>query len=66
MPNIPTDDVVIREHAYRLWEADGRPEGRDLEYWLRAQVVASQDLDSLTQMPPDRANDENYEDETKH
>ena len=26
----------IREHAYHLWEQDGRPEGRDLEYWVRA------------------------------
>jgi hypothetical protein len=33
----------IEEHAYSLWEADGRPEGRALEYWLRAeQAVAEQ------------------------
>ena len=26
----------IREHAYYLWEKDGRPHGQDLEYWVRA------------------------------
>ena len=28
---------IIRERAHALWEADGRPEGRDLAYWLRAE-----------------------------
>ena len=28
----------IRERAYHLWEADGRPEGRDEEYWERAKA----------------------------
>ena len=27
----------IRVRAYHLWEADGRPFGRDLEFWARAQ-----------------------------
>ncbi|WP_061167422.1 DUF2934 domain-containing protein [Caballeronia hypogeia] len=26
-------DESIRERAYYLWEADGRPEGRDQHYW---------------------------------
>ena len=26
----------IRERAYALWEAEGRPEGRSEEYWHRA------------------------------
>ena len=29
----------IRERAYRLWEADGRPEGREQEYWERAEAM---------------------------
>ncbi len=29
----------IRERAYHLWEADGRPEGQDLEYWERAREL---------------------------
>lgn len=27
----------IRELAYNIWEKDGRPYGRDLEYWLKAE-----------------------------
>jgi Protein of unknown function (DUF2934) len=27
----------IRERAHELWEDTGRPEGRDLEFWLRAE-----------------------------
>jgi hypothetical protein len=27
----------IRVRAYYLWEANGRPEGRDLEFWASAQ-----------------------------
>ncbi len=29
----------IRERAYHLWEEDGRPEGRDMEYWERAREL---------------------------
>jgi hypothetical protein len=28
---------LVRERAHMLWEQDGRPEGRDEEYWLRAR-----------------------------
>jgi hypothetical protein len=27
----------IEERAYALWEADDRPEGGALDYWLRAE-----------------------------
>jgi hypothetical protein len=26
----------IRTRAYELWEAEGRPEGREVDHWLRA------------------------------
>ncbi len=26
-----------RERAYRLWEEEGRPEGRHLDHWQRAE-----------------------------
>ncbi len=32
-------EQLIRERAYHLWEQDGRPEGRDLEYWERARFL---------------------------
>jgi hypothetical protein len=28
----------IRQRAYELWEQDGCPEGRDMEYWFRAEA----------------------------
>ena len=27
----------ITERARQLWEEDGHPEGRDMEYWLQAE-----------------------------
>ena len=39
-------DQRIRERAYSLWEADGRPEGRDLDYWER-----SRELDAISSHP---------------
>ena len=34
----------IRERAYHLWEASGRPPGREVEFWHRAcQTVATDD-----------------------
>jgi len=32
---VSRDEVAQR--AYQLWEAAGRPVGRDLEYWLQAE-----------------------------
>ena len=32
----------IRSLAYSLWEQEGYQEGRDYEYWLRAEVVWEQ------------------------
>jgi hypothetical protein len=27
----------VRERAYRIWENEGRPHGRDLDHWLQAE-----------------------------
>lgn len=32
----PAFEQAVRETAYFLWEQDGRPEGREQEYWYRA------------------------------
>ena len=40
----------IRERAYALWEADGMPEGRQEEYWLRAERMFKEDREPE---PPD-------------
>lgn len=44
MTNNPLQDDPAREHrirerAYHLWDADGRPHGRDVEYWERAREL---------------------------
>lgn len=30
-------EEAIRRRAYDLWQSAGRPEGRDLEFWLSAE-----------------------------
>jgi hypothetical protein len=32
-------EACIRERAYHLWEADGRPDGREAEFWERAREL---------------------------
>ncbi|KVL42847.1 hypothetical protein WS99_02015 [Burkholderia territorii] len=32
-------EAQVRERAYRLWEADGAPEGKADDYWLRAEQL---------------------------
>jgi len=35
----PAREARVRERAYLLWEADGRPEGRADEFWERAREL---------------------------
>lgn len=42
------DNDKIAQTAYRIWDEEGRPEGRDLDHWLRAQAM-------LTASPPKAA-----------
>ena len=32
-------EAEINQIAYRIWEEEGRPEGRDLEHYLRAKEI---------------------------
>ena len=32
------DHGEIAKRAYRIWEIEGRPDGRDLDIWLRAEA----------------------------
>jgi hypothetical protein len=42
----------IRICAYHLWEDEGRPEGRDNEFWERAEfLVRMQDSAGAAQLP---------------
>jgi hypothetical protein len=36
----------IRDRAHEMWEADGRPEGREEQYWLRATEAIAAEGDS--------------------
>jgi DUF2934 family protein len=38
----------IRERAYYIWEASGRPSGRDEEFWQRACEMVAGDTDGGT------------------
>lgn len=38
----PTDDEIAA-YAYKLWEAEGRPNGRDLDHWLQAKAHLNAD-----------------------
>lgn len=40
--NEPTQDEIAA-YAYKLWEAEGRPEGRDLDHWLQAKAHLTAD-----------------------
>ncbi len=45
MSDNPLDDSnearqqLIRDRAYHLWDADGRPEGRSEDFWERAREL---------------------------
>ena len=53
-PAHSADEAAIREQAYLFWEEDGRPEGREMEYWSRAAVALAgkAQLDTLSKAPP--------------
>jgi hypothetical protein len=38
---------VIRERAYALWEAEGRPKGRALEHWRQAEREVLEEYQSV-------------------
>jgi len=49
----------VRRRARELWEQHGRPEGRDLEFWLEAERQLRDDEDdcSVTAMPMGKEGD---------
>ncbi|SDR64198.1 Protein of unknown function [Rhizobiales bacterium GAS113] len=56
------DESRIREKAYKLWVADGRPHGRDCEHWeLARELVAIEDSQRSTLKPVAREGGEAVE-----
>ena len=35
--DLATKDGQVRERAYQIWVDEGRPQGRELDHWLRAK-----------------------------
>jgi hypothetical protein len=56
----PAFELAVRETAYFLWEQDGKPFGREQDYWFQALERAlrerNSDRDLKDQPPGDRAN----------
>jgi hypothetical protein len=34
---VPTKDEQVALRAHEIWEAEGRPDGRDKEHWAQAE-----------------------------
>lgn len=49
-------ETVVRQRAFSLWDADGRPEERDDDYWFRALHLLAEEDDpaqpTMTDPPP--------------
>ena len=52
------DEEAVRLTAYFLWEQDGRPEGRQEEYWLRAREQLARQKDYDDQLENNGPDDE--------
>ncbi|HEY0181759.1 MAG TPA: DUF2934 domain-containing protein [Rhodopila sp.] len=53
----PDREQRVRERAYHLWEADGKPHGRDVEYWERArELVGMEESAGSGQLPNPQSN----------
>lgn len=44
----PKKREKILKKAYELWEAEGRPHGQDMEHWLRAELMVSEEGEEAT------------------
>ena len=57
-----TDDDRIAKKAHELWEAEGRPHGRDREHWDQAkEIVALHDSAGVALLPRDTGAEEPVE-----
>jgi hypothetical protein len=54
----------IREHAYRLWEVQGKPEGRDKEHWQQAEKELSPAGPGENRTPDNKIGEVKYAEES--
>jgi len=52
----PEREQRVRERAYHLWEADGKPHGRDVEYWERARELVGMEESAGSGLLPNPQN----------
>src|ERR1700710_834902 len=48
----PDREQKVRERAYHLWEVDGKPHGRDVEYWERARELVGMEESAGSKLAP--------------
>jgi hypothetical protein len=48
------EEQRLRERAHAIWEAEGRPEGRDAEHWREALSEVERERKSLRMLRCDR------------
>ncbi len=52
----PDHEQRVRERAYHLWETEGKPHGRDVEYWERArELIGMEESAGAGQRPNPKA-----------
>ncbi len=57
-----SDEDRIRRKAFELWEAEGRPHGRDLDHWEQArEIIATEDSYASTLLPRETGAEEPVE-----
>ena len=57
------DEDRVRRKAHELWEAEGRPHGRDQDHWEQArEIIAIQDSQASTLLPRETGAEEPVED----
>jgi Protein of unknown function (DUF2934) len=53
----PEYEQRVRERAYHLWEADGKPHGQDTEFWERArELIGMEESAGAGLLPNPQAN----------
>jgi hypothetical protein len=56
----PEREQRIRERAYHLWEADGKPHGRDVEFWERARALIAMEESAAAGLLPNPQTEPNH------
>jgi hypothetical protein len=52
----PEREHRVRERAYHLWETDGKPHGRDVEFWERARELVGMEESAGSGLLPNPQN----------